>query len=250
MVSGSNPSTGAYAYFVHDHLGSVRAVYEASKTLTGDYAYTPYGSIYAQAGATAITDLPAAFTGKPLDPATGLYSFPYRIYSPDLARWLSRDPLGMVDGPNVYGYVHNDPTASRDLSGLDADDGAFSGGCGDLLENCVRNEQERHRTRIKRIDTEYDACRLAAGGLSLGICVVACSAVAVVTNVLAPLTFGACVASCSVAGTWTGGGIACRYDRDKHMSWEEKMHDANVRGCLLGYKMCLWWVAHGVRRWS
>jgi len=105
MVSGSNPSTGAYAYFAYDHLGSVRAVYDANKTATGDYDYTPYGSIYAQAGARALTDLPAAFTGKPLDPATGLYCFPYRIYSPDLARSLSRDPLGMVDGPNVYGYV-------------------------------------------------------------------------------------------------------------------------------------------------
>jgi RHS repeat-associated protein len=117
MVSGSNPSTGTYAYFAHDHLGSVRAVYDADKALTGDYDYTPYGSIYAQTGATALTDLPAAFTGKPLDPASGLYSFPYRIYSPELARWLSRDPLGMVDGPNVYGYVGERPIVALDPDG-------------------------------------------------------------------------------------------------------------------------------------
>jgi RHS repeat-associated protein len=117
MVSGSNPSTGAYAYFAHDHLGSVGSVYDASKTLTGDYAYTPYGSIYAQAGDIALTELPAAFTGKPLDPASGLYSFPYRIYSPELARWLSRDPLGMVDGPNVYGYLGGNPSAATDPLG-------------------------------------------------------------------------------------------------------------------------------------
>jgi len=117
MVSGSNPSTGTYAYFAHDHLGSVRGVYDASKALTGHYAYTPYGSMYAQAGATAITDLPAAFTGKPLEPASGLYSFPYRMYSPDLARWLSRDPLGMVDGPNVYGYVASTPQGATDPLG-------------------------------------------------------------------------------------------------------------------------------------
>jgi RHS repeat-associated protein len=117
MVSGSDPSTGTYAYFAHDHLGSVRAVYDADKAATGNYDYTPYGSIYAQAGATALTDLAAAFTGKPLDPASGLYSFPYRMYGPDLARWLSRDPLGMVDGPNVYGYVRGQALTVKDAFG-------------------------------------------------------------------------------------------------------------------------------------
>jgi RHS repeat-associated protein len=97
---------------------SVGAVYDANEALTGDYGYTPYGTIYAQAGDIALTDLPAAFTGKPLDPASGLYSFPYRIYSPELARWLSRDPLGMVDGPNEYGYVAAYPIRHWDVLGL------------------------------------------------------------------------------------------------------------------------------------
>jgi len=117
MASGSNPSTGAYAYFAHDHLGSVRSVYDANKTATGDYAYTPYGTMYAQAGATALSDLPAAFTGKPLDPATGMYYFPYRMYSPQLARWLWRDPLGQEFGPNMYCYVDGRPTAGVDPLG-------------------------------------------------------------------------------------------------------------------------------------
>ncbi|MGI6460118.1 MAG: RHS repeat-associated core domain-containing protein [Candidatus Hydrogenedentales bacterium] len=43
--------------------------------------------------------------GKPWDGAAQMYYFPYRWYSPSAARWLTRDPLGAVDGPNVYVYV-------------------------------------------------------------------------------------------------------------------------------------------------
>ena len=49
----------------------------------------------------ALEGLAAAFTGKPWDVAAQMYYFPYRWYSPSAARWLTRDPLGMVDGPNV-----------------------------------------------------------------------------------------------------------------------------------------------------
>jgi RHS repeat-associated protein len=58
------------------------------------------------------------FTGKPYDSQTGLYWFPYRYYSPAQARWLTRDPLGMVDGPNVYAYVVGNPVGRVDPLGL------------------------------------------------------------------------------------------------------------------------------------
>jgi RHS repeat-associated protein len=61
--------------------------------------------------------LAAAFTGKPWDAAAQMYYFPYRWYSPSAARWLTRDPLGMVDGPNVYGYVRGMPINLIDEEG-------------------------------------------------------------------------------------------------------------------------------------
>ena len=45
------------------------------------------------------------FTGHKGDGESGLYYAPERYYSPFQARWTTRDPLGMVDGPNVYAYV-------------------------------------------------------------------------------------------------------------------------------------------------
>ncbi len=41
-----------------------------------------------------------------------------RAYDPNLARWITRDPLGEDGGPNLYGFVANDPLNNIDLFGL------------------------------------------------------------------------------------------------------------------------------------
>ncbi len=48
---------------------------------------------------------------SPLDHA------PHRYYSPFQARWTTRDPLGMIDGPNVYAYVRGNPVRYVDPDG-------------------------------------------------------------------------------------------------------------------------------------
>jgi hypothetical protein len=40
------------------------------------------------------------------------------MYDPKLGRFLSEDPSGMSDGPNVYTYAHNDPVNGVDPNGL------------------------------------------------------------------------------------------------------------------------------------
>jgi len=117
-VAGTNPSTGAYRYYVTDHLGSTRGLYDGTKSALGSYEYSPYGELYASSGSVALDGLVSAFTGKPWDSAAQMYYFPYRWYSPSAARWLTRDPLGMVDGPNVYGYVRGNPVTGLDPLGL------------------------------------------------------------------------------------------------------------------------------------
>ena len=58
------------------------------------------------------------FTGHQWDGESGLYYAPHRYYSPFQARWTTRDPLGMVDGPNVYAYVRGNPVNYTDPLGL------------------------------------------------------------------------------------------------------------------------------------
>lgn len=51
-------------------------------------------------------------------PQLGLYRFGARWYDPASARWLTPDPIGFGDGPNVFSYVGNMPLDYSDPSGL------------------------------------------------------------------------------------------------------------------------------------
>ncbi len=63
------------------------------------------------------TEVGAFYTGKPYLESTGGYSFKYRSYKPELARWTSEDPSGFPDGANSQSYAPN-PTSEVDFEGL------------------------------------------------------------------------------------------------------------------------------------
>ena len=48
---------------------------------------------------------------------TGLVYYNYRYYSPELGRWLSRDPIEEQGGYNLYGMVGNNPVIQWDKLG-------------------------------------------------------------------------------------------------------------------------------------
>jgi len=66
------------------------------KTQVSAHEHLPHGQRYATSGTTPYHE----FTGKPWDPDAQLFYFPFRYYSPVLARWITPDPAGLVDGPN------------------------------------------------------------------------------------------------------------------------------------------------------
>jgi len=111
----ARPGGGALAWDSPLVDGSTRGVYGAAGEFLAMVGYAPYGApSHTNAGAAPTF----TYTGKPLDTATGLYHFPYRQYDPKASRWLTRDPLGMVDGPNVYAYVTGNPVGAVDPLGL------------------------------------------------------------------------------------------------------------------------------------
>ena len=56
----------------------------------------------------------------------GLIYFPERFYDPSTKRWISKDPLGYVEGYNLYAYVLNAPTNRIDLFGLNSTKASLS----------------------------------------------------------------------------------------------------------------------------
>jgi RHS repeat-associated protein len=67
-------------------------------------------------GAWTVTNA-YAFSTKQKD-TSGLVYYGARYYNPQIGRWTQRDPMGFVDGPNVYAFVGNNPVNFVDPYGL------------------------------------------------------------------------------------------------------------------------------------
>jgi len=106
---------GASFFYTTDHLQSVRELTDASGSIRARYEYDPYGRATKTSGDK---DSVFTFTGHFVHRESGLMLAPFRAYDPALGRWLSRDPIGLSGGPNLYGYVHGQPTTARDPLGF------------------------------------------------------------------------------------------------------------------------------------
>lgn len=103
-----------------DGHGNVVGYVDDKGACTTRYEYDSYGRLLAQEGAL-VDKMSYRFSTKYHDAETGLYYFGYRFYSPELGRWLNRDPLGEEGGQNLYAFVRNSPTLFVDPFGLEDD---------------------------------------------------------------------------------------------------------------------------------
>ncbi|MBA3957521.1 MAG: RHS repeat-associated core domain-containing protein [Parachlamydiaceae bacterium] len=101
---------------VHNLRGDICCLVDAATSkVCHTYRYSAYGERTSEDGVDLI---PWGFASKRYDSETGLVYFGRRYYAPHLGRWMTADPLGFADGPNLYAYVHNNPLTHFDLYGL------------------------------------------------------------------------------------------------------------------------------------
>jgi RHS repeat-associated protein len=123
-VNDNQNTSEVLRFHYHTQLvGSVTHVTGPGEGVVESYEYDPYGAttIKDQGGGTVSASPignPFMYTGRRLDEETGLYYYRARHYSPQLKRFVQRDPLEYVDGPNAYAYVRARPTVAMDPSGL------------------------------------------------------------------------------------------------------------------------------------
>jgi RHS repeat-associated protein len=106
----SSAAVGAL-YFLHDHLGSVRALTNGAGSVVERKSYEAFGAS-ANGSLTRY-----GFTGREREDATGLVYYRARWYDPRQGRFLSEDPLGLTAGPNLYEYAYDNPLRFVDPTG-------------------------------------------------------------------------------------------------------------------------------------
>ena len=114
-------------YQFGNHLGSASLELEDKGAVISYEEYFPYGSTSYQAVDQSIKAAAKRYryTGKERDEENGFGYHRARYYAPWLGRWISCDPGGLVDGPNLYGYVRNRPIVLGDHNGMDSDPRSF-----------------------------------------------------------------------------------------------------------------------------
>jgi RHS repeat-associated protein len=101
-------------YYLHDQLGSTRALTNSAGSTVATYTYGPYGNVIGQTG-TATN--PFQFAGAYSDSESDLIYLDARYYDPTTGQFTSVDPLQMAT-EQPYQYATDDPLNLIDPTGL------------------------------------------------------------------------------------------------------------------------------------
>ena len=174
LVSRIAASGTAALYYHYDVRGSTVALSDASGNLTDQYAYDPFGKIANIQGTTAN---PFKYVGKygVMDEGNGLAYIRARYFSPELGRFITKDPLTGTDGDSQslhrYVYALNNPIMMIDISGYCAVPHQQNAGTSDrrhaLLLEIQENEKQRLAIELQNIQLDA-AINIAQGFVDAG----------------------------------------------------------------------------------
>ncbi|WP_162145231.1 RHS repeat-associated core domain-containing protein [Chthoniobacter flavus] len=116
--------SGTASFAHYDQRGDVTARTNLGGLVTWETSYEAFGTHPVEYGTTQ--DRQKANT-KEEDP-DGLLNEGMRYRDLETGTFITRDPAGFVDGPNLYAYVRQNPWTHFDPQGLDEDDDDESGG--------------------------------------------------------------------------------------------------------------------------
>ncbi|ADI91352.1 hypothetical protein AOLE_12325 [Acinetobacter oleivorans DR1] len=111
-------------WFYHcDHLGTPQEMTDYTGAIIWKAEYKAWGECKAEKAKSnffeniEIISNNIRFQGQYFDEETGLHYNRYRYYSPYVGRFISKDPIGLLGGSNIYAYAPN-PVGWVDQLGL------------------------------------------------------------------------------------------------------------------------------------
>ena len=115
-LSVYDAADNATYYYQIDGTKNVTELTDSTGAVVAHYEYSPFGAVVTATG-TYAEDNPFRFSSEYHDDETSLVYYNYRYYSPELGRWLSKDPIAEQGGYNLYGMVNNNPPNYFDNKG-------------------------------------------------------------------------------------------------------------------------------------
>ncbi|MFB0824784.1 RHS repeat-associated core domain-containing protein [Chromobacterium violaceum] len=105
------PEAPKAVYYYHtDHLGTPQALTDEQGRLALEMDYQAWGQareVIADAAGKAGIRNPFRFQGQYHDDESGLHYNRHRYYDPEIGRFISRDPIGLKGGYNLFAYAPN-----------------------------------------------------------------------------------------------------------------------------------------------
>ena len=109
---------GETYYPLTDVQGTVWGYVDANNNIVARYEYDAWGNILSSTSSIpALARNRYRFQGREWSAAMGLTNFRARWYDAETGRWLSKDPIGLNGGLNLYAFCGNDPVGKIDPLG-------------------------------------------------------------------------------------------------------------------------------------
>jgi len=179
-----NASQGQKNIWSHrDDLNTLTSITNEAGNVLERFEYGDYGldNVFDALGNPQTGTLKDAFhlfTGRIQISGTELYDYRYRVLSSELGRFMQRDPLGYVDGMNLYTYVRSSPMSWLDAFGL------MLGPNDDYLDDILDGDyvgwsyraKERNDDQKELTHTVYAANEIAEDFFEMTACMAKCMA--------------------------------------------------------------------------
>ncbi len=109
---------GNVYYPLTDIQGTVWGYADSANNVVACWMYDAWGNVLSEYCAVpTLASVRYRFQGRERSAVTGLINFRMRWYDAETGRWLSKDPIGLGGGLNLYVFCENEPVMNSDLTG-------------------------------------------------------------------------------------------------------------------------------------